>query len=79
MKGLLLWLLRAYQKAISPLLGSGKCRFEPTCSHYALEAVEIRGAFWGLLLACWRVLRCNPFCRGGYDPVPTRKDTSSNP
>ncbi len=64
--------IRFYQRFISPLLGP-HCRFYPTCSQYALEAIETRGVFVGLALAAWRLLRCNPLCRGGYDPVPQRK------
>jgi hypothetical protein len=46
------------------------CRFTPTCSEYAMEALSKHGAWKGSLLAIWRILRCNPFCKGGYDPVP---------
>lgn len=49
------------------------CRFTPTCSQYAIEAFEEWGAVAGLGLSIWRILRCNPFCKGGYDPVPKRK------
>lgn len=69
MKRLLLWLIRTYQREISPHR-TPCCRFTPTCSQYALEAVEKYGAFKGFFLALWRILRCNPFCKGGYDPVP---------
>ena len=58
-----------YRNAISPYL-PGACRFTPTCSEYAVEAIRRHGAGKGLLLAGWRILRCNPFCRGGFDPVP---------
>ena len=68
----LIALVRGYQKIISPLLGHN-CRFTPTCSQYALEAIEKYGAFKGGLLTVWRILRCNPFAKGGYDPVPERK------
>jgi putative membrane protein insertion efficiency factor len=68
-------LLRAYKLAVSPLLPSA-CRYVPTCSDYATEAVERRGAVYGILLALWRVLRCHPFATGGYDPVPNRKRSS---
>jgi putative membrane protein insertion efficiency factor len=61
--------IRFYQKGISPLLPRS-CRFYPTCSEYALEALERFGAFKGLYLALRRLLRCHPFQRGGYDPVP---------
>ncbi len=50
--------------------GHGTCKFYPTCSQYAMEAVEKYGAWKGTLLAAWRILRCNPFSEGGYDPVP---------
>lgn len=69
MKRFLLWLIRLYQKYISPSFPSC-CRFTPTCSRYAIEAITKYGAFKGSLLALWRILRCNPFCKGGYDPVP---------
>lgn len=65
-------LVRFYRKNISPL-SPPKCRFSPTCSAYALEALEVHGAFKGSCLALWRLLRCNPFSKGGYDPVPPRK------
>ena len=72
MKQVLLRLIRFYQRRISPLFPP-MCRFYPTCSHYALEAVETHGALKGSLMALWRILRCNPFLPGGYDPVPPRK------
>ena len=62
--------IKFYQKFISPMLGRGKCRFYPTCSNYALESVKKYGAIKGGFLAVKRILRCNPFCKGGYDPVP---------
>lgn len=58
-----------YRKFISPNI-QPRCIYVPTCSTYALEAIERFGAIRGGLLACWRLLRCNPFSRGGYDPVP---------
>ncbi len=63
--------LRAYKRWISPVLPPS-CRYVPTCSEYAMEAVETRGVVCGSALALWRVLRCNPFARGGYDPVPQK-------
>lgn len=57
-----------YQRYISPLLPAS-CRFEPTCSEYAREALQKYGLWRGLLLSIWRVLRCHPYARGGYDPV----------
>ena len=71
MKKILIFLLKGYKKIISPIL-PGACRFTPTCSEYAMEAIEKFGAIKGSLLSAYRVLRCNPFCRGGYDPVPER-------
>ncbi len=71
MKKLLLWLLRGYKKRISPHLGN-HCRFSPTCSQYAIEAIGLHGAGKGILLSAWRVLRCNPFGKAGYDPVPAK-------
>ena len=68
MKKLLILLIRFYQKAISPLFPPS-CRFVPTCSEYALEAVKKYGVLKGGRMAIWRILRCNPFCKGGYDPV----------
>lgn len=61
--------IRFYRRFLSPLKPSC-CRFRPTCSQYALEALEEWGVVCGLGLALWRILRCNPFGRGGYDPVP---------
>jgi putative membrane protein insertion efficiency factor len=69
MKTLLLGLLRAYQYAIRPLLGAN-CRFYPSCSDYAREAVERHGAVRGMWLAMRRLARCHPYHAGGYDPVP---------
>jgi putative membrane protein insertion efficiency factor len=68
-KRLLLALVRLYRRAVSPVL-SPRCRFEPSCSAYAEEAIAVHGAFRGGLLAVWRLLRCQPFARGGIDPVP---------
>jgi putative membrane protein insertion efficiency factor len=60
--------IRLYQRLISPALPR-RCRYEPTCSAYAVDAVREFGVLRGLVLAAWRLLRCNPFSRGGYDPV----------
>ena len=69
MKKLFIYLIKFYRKYISPMK-STKCPYFPTCSEYGLEAVEKYGAFKGVLLALWRICRCNPFSKGGYDPVP---------
>ena len=69
MKRVLIALVRGYKRYISPLVPPS-CRFTPTCSEYAMEALHKHGAWKGSLLAIWRILRCNPFCKGGYDPVP---------
>lgn len=68
---LLMGLVRGYRYFLSPWLGSS-CRFEPTCSRYALEALERHGAAAGSALAGWRLLRCHPWCAGGCDAVPER-------
>lgn len=66
-------LVMIYQKIISPWLPVA-CRFSPTCSHYAIESLTIHGLFKGSLLTIWRLLRCQPFCKGGFDPVPLSKN-----
>lgn len=70
MKRLIIWLIQGYRQLISPLFPP-TCRFQPTCSQYALEAIELYGVWQGSMMAIWRVLRCHPFHPGGYDPVPT--------
>ena len=67
--------VRLYRKFISPLKPPS-CRYTPTCSQYMIDAVEEWGIIRGLALGIWRILRCNPFGRGGYDPVPKRKKCS---
>jgi uncharacterized protein len=69
MKPLLLAVIRIYQYVFRPMLGAN-CRFYPSCSDYAREAIEKHGALTGASLAARRVLRCHPYHRGGYDPVP---------
>jgi putative membrane protein insertion efficiency factor len=61
----------AYQRWVSPSLPR-RCRYEPTCSDYAAQSIRRFGVTRGLVLACWRLLRCNPFSHGGFDPVPKR-------
>ena len=70
-RNLLLVLVRGYRLLLKPWLGNA-CRFEPTCSRYALEALDRHGAALGSYLAARRVLRCHPWCDGGHDPVPAR-------
>ena len=65
----LMWLVRGYQYLLSPLLGSN-CRFYPSCSSYTIEAIKLHGALKGGAMGFWRILRCNPFSQGGYEPVP---------
>lgn len=69
MKKVFLAAIRVYQLGISPLLGSN-CRYLPTCSQYTAEAIEIHGAWRGVVMGIRRILRCHPFARGGHDPVP---------
>lgn len=71
MKTILIVFIKFYRRYISSIL-PGSCRFKPTCSSYAIEAISKFGAIRGSLLSIYRILRCNPFCRGGYDPVPER-------
>ena len=77
MKRVLIAILRFYKRHISPLLPNA-CIYTPTCSEYAVEAIEKHGVFKGTGLAIWRVLRCNPFHEGGYDPVPEPKKHKEN-
>ena len=69
MKRILIALIHLYQKYISPMKTT-RCPYCPTCSAYGLQAIEKYGAVKGSMLAGWRILRCNPFSKGGYDPVP---------
>ena len=82
MKTLLVWFLRSYQLLLSPLMGQ-KCRFYPTCSNYAIEALRVHGAARGSLLAARRVCRCHPWNPGGVDlvppPLPPDADEHSQP
>ena len=70
-------LIRFYQKYLSGLKQGSSCRFIPTCSTYAIEAIEIHGLLKGVALALWRILRCNAFCKGGYDPVPKKHEEAN--
>lgn len=78
MKTLLVWFLRGYQLLLSPMLGQ-KCRFYPTCSNYAIEALRVHGAARGSLLAARRVCRCHPWNPGGVDFVPPARDSHQQP
>ena len=69
MQAAMTWLLRMYKRYVSPALPPA-CRYVPTCSEYAAEAVARHGVMHGSGLAAWRLMRCHPFVRGGYDPVP---------
>ena len=77
-----LWLIRAYQLLLSPMLGP-RCKYYPSCSEYAAQAVTRFGILRGLVLAVWRLLRCNPWSRGGFDPVENQRlfkvDHTSSP
>ena len=69
LKWLIIGPIKLYQLIVSPLIPSSTCRFEPSCSQYFIDAVKKRGVIVGSLKGCWRILRCNPFCKGGHDPV----------
>lgn len=73
LKDVVLAPVRLYRRYLSPLKPVPSCRFHPTCSEYALEAVETHGVLKGMAMATWRVLRCNPFNPGGFDPVPPKR------
>lgn len=73
----LVWLIEGYQRLISPALPKA-CRYYPTCSQYVKQALLWHGLWWGLILGGWRLLRCQPFCRGGFDYVPGTIDFHQN-
>ena len=75
--GLLIRAVRGYQRHLSPLKGAPSCRFTPTCSQYAAEALARHGALRGSWLAAARIARCNPLNPGGYDPVPPTRPSAS--
>lgn len=70
MKKVFIGLIKFYRKYLSGMKTTPTCKFIPTCSEYGIEAIEKYGALKGGLLTIWRILRCNPFSKGGYDPVP---------
>ncbi|WP_313235484.1 membrane protein insertion efficiency factor YidD [Sporosarcina ureae] len=78
LKKVLIRLIRFYQKFISPL-SPPSCRFHPTCSHYGMEAIETHGVLKGSWLAVMRILKCHPFHKGGFDPVPPKKTNKNAP
>ena len=69
-RNLFINIIRFYQKYLSGLKRYSTCKYYPTCSNYAVEAIDMHGVIIGTLLGIWRILRCNPFSKGGYDPVP---------
>jgi len=69
MKHVIIWFIKAWRKVLSPTYGD-VCKYYPSCSAYGLEAVELHGAVKGSAMAIWRILRCNPWSKGGVDPVP---------
>ncbi len=76
MKRIFIWLIQGYRTLISPLLPP-TCRFQPTCSMYAIQAIERFGIWPGVWMATKRILRCHPFHPGGYDPVPEKEQTGT--
>lgn len=76
--GVLVFLVRSYQVALAPMLG-GQCRYHPTCSEYAVEALERHGTLRGTVLAARRIGRCHPFRAGGFDPVPVSRGAVARP
>lgn len=78
MKRLVLAVIGSYRRRLSPLLGA-RCRYEPSCSAYAQEAIERFGLIRGTLLAAWRLMRCNPLSHGGFDPVRSRFTLRTGP
>ncbi|MBK6773716.1 MAG: membrane protein insertion efficiency factor YidD [Ignavibacteria bacterium] len=77
MSFVLIFLIKVYQKTVSPFLPDS-CRYYPTCSHYSIEAIQKHGFFYGIFLSIYRILRCNPFSKSGFDPVPEKKTCSHN-
>ncbi len=77
MRYVLIGLIKCYQWVLSPIMGNA-CRFQPTCSHYGIEAIRTHGAIKGSYLTIKRIARCQPLCKGGYDPVPPKKGEEEN-
>ncbi|OFI49986.1 membrane protein insertion efficiency factor YidD [Floricoccus tropicus] len=78
MKNILLKFVKFYQRRISPLTPAS-CRYHPTCSNYMIDAIKIHGAFFGTIMGIARILRCNPFVKGGVDYVPAKFSLRRNP
>jgi len=77
MRQILIFIINVYRFTFGQLFAR-TCRFAPSCSRYAIEAIHMHGAFRGSLLTIWRILRCNPFCAGGWDPVPPKSCLSKS-
>ncbi len=73
LKKAMIFMIKSYQLTMSPRFSGGACRYTPTCSQYTIEAIEIHGPVKGAWLGFKRIMRCNPFFKGGYDPVPPKK------
>ena len=73
MKSIVIFIIKVYQNTLSPLLGKN-CRFTPTCSQYTIEAVQEYGCLKGIWIGIKRIIRCNPLFKGGYDPMPRKKN-----
>ena len=68
--------VKFYRRVLSPMKRTPSCRYLPTCSEYAFDAVQTRGVIIGIALACWRILRCNPLFHAGHDPVPAKRNAT---
>jgi len=77
LKKIFIFPIKLYKKFISPMLGDN-CRYYPTCSEYMMQAIEIHGVIKGIILGTYRILRCNPWSKGGYDPVPPKGRWTNN-
>ncbi|MEG1781723.1 MAG: membrane protein insertion efficiency factor YidD [Oscillospiraceae bacterium] len=77
LRAIFIFPIKLYKKYLSPLLGD-HCRFYPTCSEYMMEAIATHGVLKGIILGSWRLLRCNPWGKGGYDPVPPKGMWTTN-
>ena len=73
----LIWLVKLYRNTLARFLG-GQCRFQPSCSEYFIDAVRLRGPLVGAALGLWRIVRCNPLSKGGFDPVPPPRNRGTD-